>query len=145
MFIDFTNNLRYFYDMPDIFDEIIQKDPRYKVQAYAFVLSALEVARAQTKKTSHVTGQELCQGFKTLAISEFGIMAKTVLEKWGVTKTDDIGEIVYNMIDAGLLSKTDEDKIEDFHNVYDFEKVFDKEYMFKDTDLPQRHKDTEKK
>jgi uncharacterized repeat protein (TIGR04138 family) len=131
--------------MPDIFDDIIQKDSRYKAQAYTFVLTALEVAREQTKKPTHVTGQELCYGFRSLAISEFGIMAKSVLESWGIKKTDDIGEIVYNMIDAGLLSKTDEDKIEDFHNIFDFEKVFDKEYLFEKKDLPPRDRGTEKK
>lgn len=124
------------YCMLDSLEEILQKDARYKIQAYSFVLAALEVAREQCKKKTHVTGQELCYGCKTLAISEFGIMAKTVLESWGIKKTDDIGEIVYNMIDAGLLSKTDEDKIEDFHNVFDFEKVFDKEYVFELTNLP---------
>lgn len=131
--------------MQDSIEEILQKDKRYKIQAYSFVLAAIEVAQKQTKKKTHVTGQELCYGFKTLAINEFGIMAKTVLESWGIKKTDDIGEIVYNMIDAGLLSKTDEDKIEDFHNVFDFEKVFEKEYLFELNNTPQRRRDTEKK
>lgn len=109
---------------------ILEKDKRYKFEAYAFVLAAIEVARKQTKKEKHVTGQELCQGLKTLAQNEFGIMAKTVLETWGIKTTDDIGNIVYNMIEVGMMDKTEEDKLEDFHNVFDFEKVFVKEHSF---------------
>jgi len=114
----------------DSFKNILEKDKRYKVQAYTFVMAALDVAQKQTKKTKHVSGQELCQGFKTLAQSEFGLMAKTVIESWGIRTTDDIGEIVYNMIDEGMMVKTEEDKKEDFHNVFDFETVFVKEYPF---------------
>lgn len=116
--------------MFDSVKKILQKDKRYKFQAYPFVLAALEIARKQTEKNRHVTGQELCQGFKTLAQNEFGIMAKTVLESWGVKTTDDIGEIVFNLIDVKLLSKTDEDKKEDFHNVFDFDKAFVNEHRF---------------
>jgi len=112
---------------------ILEKDSRYKFQAYAFVLAALEVARLQTKKTKHVTGLELLEGVKSLAQQEFGLMAKTVFESWGIKTTDDVGEIVFNLIEEGLLSKTDEDKKEDFHNVYDFNKVFNDEYPFFDS------------
>jgi uncharacterized repeat protein (TIGR04138 family) len=114
----------------ELLKPILEKDKRYKLQAYSFVLAAIEIARNQTKKTKHVTGQELCQGFKVLAQSEFGIMAKTVLETWGVKTTDDIGNIVYNMIEAGMMGKTEEDKLEDFYNVYNFDKVFVTEYPF---------------
>lgn len=130
--------------MFDSIQNILEKDKRYKYQSYPFILTALEVARQQTKKTQHVSGQELCQGFKTLALSEFGIMAKTVLESWGIKTTDDIGEIVFNLIDVELLSKTEEDKKEDFHNVFDFEQVFVKDYPFLNIDSPKRHQDTEK-
>ena len=130
--------------MFDSIQNILEKDKRYKYQAYPFILAALEVTRQETKKTQHVSGQELCQGFKTLVLSEFGIMAKTVLESWGVKTTDDIGEIVFNLIDVELLSKTEEDKKEDFHNVFDFEQVFVKDYPFLNIDSPKRHQDTEK-
>ncbi len=116
--------------MKDRLTEVLQKDNRYKPQAYAVVLAALEVARIQTGKSKHVTAVELLQGIKTLAQKDFGIMAKTVLEFWGIKTTDDIGEIVFNLIDAKLLSKTDEDKKEDFHKVFDFDKAFVNEYPF---------------
>jgi uncharacterized repeat protein (TIGR04138 family) len=118
----------------DSFKNILEKNKRYKIQAYTFVMAALDVAQKQTEKKRHVTGQELCQGFKTLAQSEFGLMAKTVIESWGIQTTDDIGEIVYNMIDEGMMGKTDEDKKEDFHNVFEFDKVFVKEYPFTQED-----------
>jgi len=114
--------------------KILEKDKRYKFPAYPFILAALEVTRQQTHQTKHVTGQELCEGFKTLAISEYGIMAKAVLESWGINATDDIGEIVYNLIEAGMLSKTKEDKKKDFHDVFDFDKIFNKDYHFHKND-----------
>lgn len=124
--------------------KILKQDSRYKIQAYAFVLGALETARKLTGKDKHVSGIELLQGVKVLAQKEYGIMAKTVLEAWGVKTTDDIGEIVFNLIDAKVLSKTDEDSKDDFHNVYDFEKVFVEGYQFSKGYTPQSHKDTEK-
>ncbi len=116
--------------MVDPINEILSKDSRYKSEAYGFVLASLEVARVQTGKTKHVTGFDLLQGLKTLAIKDYGIMAKTVLESWGIKTTDDIGEIVFNLIDTELLSKTSEDQKEDFHNIFDFDTVFMKEYPF---------------
>jgi uncharacterized repeat protein (TIGR04138 family) len=110
--------------------KILEKDKRYKFPAYPFILAALEATRQQTGKTKHVTGQELCEGFKTLAINEYGIMAKAVLESWGIISTDDIGEIVFNLIEAEMLSKTEEDTKKDFHNVFDFDKIFNKDYHF---------------
>lgn len=116
--------------MFDSFNNILEKDKRYKIQAYTFVMAALDVAQKQTGKAKHVSGQELCKGFRVLAQNEFGLMAKTVIESWGIRTTDDIGEIVYNMIDEGMMGKTDEDRKEDFHDVFDFDKAFVKEYPF---------------
>ncbi|MBS4015054.1 MAG: hypothetical protein KGZ86_01245 [Candidatus Latescibacteria bacterium] len=125
-------------------NEIVKKDPRYKIQAYAFVLAAIETARKITQKEKHVSGVDLLEGVKILAQREYGIMAKTVLESWGVKTTDDIGEIVFNLIDVKMLSKTDQDTKEEFHDVYDFEEVFVKEYSFTKDSLPPRHEDTDK-
>lgn len=111
-------------------NEILRKDNRYKKQAYSFILASLEVARHITKKSKHVTARELLEGFKVLAQKEFGIMAKTVLESWGIKTTDDVGEIVFNLIEVGILSKTEEDQKEDFYNVFDFNEVFVQKYRF---------------
>ncbi|MEM6930765.1 MAG: Minf_1886 family protein, partial [Myxococcota bacterium] len=72
----------------------------------------------------HVSGADLCLGLRELAIDRYGRLAKTVLHRWRVRETADFGRIVFAMIDAGLLSKTDEDSFDDFVNVYDFEEAF---------------------
>ena len=112
------------------FDEILSKDSRYKLEAYFFVLAALEYTRKMTQKPKHVTGQELLEGIKKLGLEQYGIMTKTVFESWGVKNTKDFGQIVFNMVNAEVLSKTEEDKIENFDNVYDFTEVFEKNYKF---------------
>ncbi|MEO0123500.1 MAG: Minf_1886 family protein [candidate division WOR-3 bacterium] len=110
------------------FDKIIEKDPRYKIEAYIFVLEALYYAREKFKVEKHVTGRQLLEGIKELGLKRFGPMAKMVFEYWGVKKTIDFGNIVFNMVNEGILSKTEEDKIEDFKDVYDFEELFVKNY-----------------
>jgi uncharacterized repeat protein (TIGR04138 family) len=71
-----------------------------------------------------VTGRELLSGIRTYALAQFGPMAMTVLDEWGVTRCEDFGEIVFNMVDAGLLSKTDSDSREDFQGGYSFDEAF---------------------
>jgi uncharacterized repeat protein (TIGR04138 family) len=112
-------------------EEILKKDNRYKIDAYLFLFEALDYTRRLFKKRKHVTGQELLEGIKELARIKFGRMAKTVLEDWGVKTTDDFGEIVFNLVEAKILSKTRKDKKEDFHNVYSFDEVFVRDYEIK--------------
>lgn len=110
------------------FDRILEKDPRYKIEAYIFVLEALYYAHTKFKVEKHVTGRQLLEGIKELGLKRFGPMTKMVFEYWGVKKTIDFGNIVFNMVNEGILSKTEEDKIEDFEDVYDFEELFVKNY-----------------
>ncbi len=117
--------------MDNPLERTIANDPRYKIEAYAFVHDALSHTWRQLKQRRHVTGRELLDGVKDLALIRYGPMAKAVLNSWGVMTTDDIGAIVFNLVDAGILSKTEEDRLEDFHNVYDFDEVFVRSY-----DLP---------
>lgn len=114
--------------MPEDFAQILLKDKRYKTEAYLFVLSALSYTLAKIGQKRHLTGQELLQGIKELAKERYGLMAKEVFAHWGVHRTIDFGHIVFNLVEARLLSKTDEDKIEDFKDIYDFEEVFFKDY-----------------
>ena len=72
----------------------------------------------------HVTGQQLCEAIRQYALHQYGYLAKNVLENWGIHKTDDFGEIVFNLIDIGQMRKTPTDRREDFHGVYDFESAF---------------------
>lgn len=105
---------------------IIASDPRYKPDAYAFVMAALGYTQRKIGKRRHVSGKELLDGIREYAIDEFGVMARTVFEHWGVRSTEDFGNIVFNMVDAGLMSKTEDDSIDDFKDGYDFKDAFEK-------------------
>ena len=72
----------------------------------------------------HVDGRQLCLGLRDYAVKQYGLLAPTVLSRWGIRRTDDFGRIVFAMIDAGLMRKADEDSLEHFHAVYDFEEAF---------------------
>ena len=134
----------------DQLPRIIACDPRFAIDAYAFVLEALHHARLQKLKaldrdpnprrpsrpsrgdrsrpsqarrpqpSGHVTGHELCESLRRLALRQFGLMAEAVLGHWGIRSTSDIGDIVYNMIATGDLEKTPSDSRSDFDNVFDF-------------------------
>ncbi len=69
----------------------------------------------------HVTGQQLCEAIRQYAVQQFGLMAKSVLNEWGVRNTGDFGEIVFNLIEVMLMRKTESDRREDFDNVFDFD------------------------
>jgi uncharacterized repeat protein (TIGR04138 family) len=118
-------------------EQILLKDPRYRREAYTLVRDALDY----TKKTlsrreglpmsdaEHVTGQELLAGVREYVLAQFGPMAITVLEEWGIIRCEDFGEIVFNIVEAGLFSKTDTDSRTDFQNGYDFEEAFRKPFL----------------
>ncbi|MGP1310508.1 MAG: Minf_1886 family protein [Phycisphaerales bacterium] len=72
----------------------------------------------------HVSGRQLCIGLRELAVHQFGGLARIVLSKWGIDSTEDFGRVVFALVDAGLLRKTDEDTLEDFRGVYDFADAF---------------------
>lgn len=72
----------------------------------------------------HVSGQELCRGLRDFAIHEYGLMARTVLSRWGITSSRDFGEVVFAMVEGGLMHKTDNDTIRDFLDVFDFTTAF---------------------
>ncbi|MFH1407409.1 MAG: Minf_1886 family protein [Candidatus Omnitrophota bacterium] len=105
-------------------EKILEEDARYKAGAYEFVMAGLGYTLWKLKKEGHVSGRELSGGLKDFAIEQFGPMARTTLEYWGIHASIDFGEIVYNMIDAGLMGRTEEDRKEDFKDIYDFDKVF---------------------
>jgi uncharacterized repeat protein (TIGR04138 family) len=112
-------------------EHLKSRDGRYKIQAYLFTIDALEFTMARLGRRGHVSGRELLEGIAVLAKREFGPTAKMVFESWGVAETRDFGEIVFSLVGAGLLGKTDEDSIEDFEAVYDFNDIFEKRYDWK--------------
>ena len=109
---------------------IVKEDARYRLEAYIFVLRSLDYTRKSLKEERHVTGKELLEGIRRMAIHHYGLMAKAVLAHWGVQETLDFGNIVFNMVNAKILTKTDEDDIRDFKGVYDFNDAFVNSYTF---------------
>jgi uncharacterized repeat protein (TIGR04138 family) len=105
--------------------EILSKDPRYSFDAYEFTMQALWFTQKKLKRQGHVSGRELLEYIKKFALEQYGPLAKTVIQFWGIRATSDFGEIVFNLIDAGLMKKTEKDSREDFNCVYDFEHAFD--------------------
>lgn len=105
-------------------NEIVEKDVRYKEEAYRFVMVVLDYTMGKLDKPRHVSGKELLEGIKEYAFEQFGPMTRTVLEHWGITSTEDFGHIVFNMVDQGILGKKESDSIDDFKNGYDFKEVF---------------------
>lgn len=113
----------------EILKAILARDFRYTQEAYLFVRAGLEFTVRQLEKPRHVSGQELLEGIRTFALQEFGPMSKTVLAGWGIERTEDVGEIVFNLVDTGLLGKTERDCREDFADGYDFEEAFRRPFL----------------
>jgi uncharacterized repeat protein (TIGR04138 family) len=131
--------------------ELLRKDRRYKLEAYIFVFEALNYAQnvlglgrdcpsepsagpeedeEEEGHQRHVSGPQLCEAVRQYAVEQYGYMAKTVLNSWGLSSTSDVGEIVFNLIHIGRMRKTKDDHREDFDDVYDFDTVFEQEFKF---------------
>lgn len=121
---------------------VLARDPRYSIHAYAFVFEALEFTKAQKRKgairprdrkrpkgSRHVSGQDLCDGARLLALGHYGLMAMTVLAQWGIHSTSDLGNIVYNLIASGDLEQSPLDNRADFDDVYRFEDAFRRDFV----------------
>lgn len=113
---------------------ILTRDTRYHRDAYLFVREALDYTQKTIIKENrgqlrHVSGQELLGGIRDYALSQFGPMAITVLEEWSIRACQDFGEIVFNMVEASLLAKTEKDSREDFQTGYDFHEAFRQPYL----------------
>ena len=107
----------------------------YPPEAYDFVQQGLSYTvqeihgrGAKPRASRHVSGQQLCEGIRIYALNQYGMLAGTVLRHWNITSTLDFGRIVFALIDAGRMQKTDHDDIEDFRNVFDFKTAFEVDY-----------------
>ena len=114
-------------------DQILVRDGRFHRDAYVFMREALDftqknVGRGNQGKVRHVTGQELLNGLRQFALQQFGPMTITVFEEWGITNCKDFGEIVFSMVEIGLLAKTEKDTRDDFQTGYDFIEAFRKPF-----------------
>ena len=108
----------------ELLEPVLKKDIRYKAEAYIFVREGLDHTVRKLEKVRHVSGQELLDGMREYALKEYGPITKRVLSEWGINECIDFGNIVFNLVDEGLLGKTEEDSIEDFMDGYDFHEAF---------------------
>jgi uncharacterized repeat protein (TIGR04138 family) len=123
--------------------KLLREDRRYKLDAYQFVRigltyaqEVLELGESPTgaaeddsgRVPRHVTGRDLCLALKQLAHEHYGRMAQLVLASWGIRSTSDFGEIVYNLIRIGEMSKSDSDRRSDFDDVYEFDEALVEEF-----------------
>ena len=99
-------------------------DGRYHINAYRFVYEALDYTVKQLERKRHISGRELLEGIKNLALEQFGALTVMVFNIWGVRTTADFGNIVYNLVEAEMMSRSEEDSREDFNDVYDFREAF---------------------
>jgi uncharacterized repeat protein (TIGR04138 family) len=120
-------------EFEEVIRRIVERDPRYKREAYVFLRETLEytqkmMGQPRADDVRHVTGRDLLEGIRRYSLDQFGPMVPTVLGEWGIKSCEDLGEIVFNMVDANLLAKTDTDSREDFKGVYNFDEVFAKPF-----------------
>lgn len=123
--------------------ELVRKDPRYACEAYEFVYAAVgytaqklgraapDDPAAEPEPDHHISGPELLHGIRELAVREYGLLARTVFKMWGINSTADFGEIVFNLIDAHLMSKTDHDSPDDFRDVFDLDQALVRDYRIR--------------
>lgn len=111
-----------------VMDRIRLRESRYDERAYLFVLAALEFVQQGLPERRHLSGRELAEGCRDLALARYGVLARTVLEHWGITGSSDFGEIVFTLVDTGLLMKQPQDAKEEFVGVFDFHDAFDRAY-----------------
>ena len=111
-----------------VMDRIRLREPRFHEHAYLFVLSSLEFSQARLTERRHITGRELAEACRDLALQRYGVLARMVLEYWGITSTADFGNIVFTLVDLGLLLSQPTDTKDDFVDIFDFRDAFDRDY-----------------
>ena len=111
-----------------IMDRIRMREPRFDERAYLFVLAALEFCQQRLPERRHITGRELSIACRDLALDRFGVMARLVLEHWGVHSTADFGDVVFTLVDLGLLMSQSSDTRDEFVDVFEFDQAFEREY-----------------
>jgi uncharacterized repeat protein (TIGR04138 family) len=116
-------------------DEVVEELGLYPREAFEFVTRGLNFTvnhihgkNEDPQASRHVSGQQLCEGLREFALLQWGLLARTVLRRWNINKSEDFGRIVFALVDNGLMAKTQEDTLEDFKNVFDFATAFEAGY-----------------
>lgn len=120
-----------------VMDRLRRTYPGYHETAYIFILSALHFTIERFREPRHITGRELAEGCRDLALKRWGLMARSVLDYWGIRTTSDLGAIVFALVECGVLVKQDEDSMDDFDGVYDFAEAFDAHYPWPAISRPE--------
>ncbi len=108
---------------------IREKDGRFKPEAYSLVMEALDFTLRRIGEHRHVSAEELIRGLCDHAKEKYGLLALTVMQSWGIGSAADVGRIVYQLVDAGVLSKQDSDRYEDFDRGYDLKETLEDKYF----------------
>ncbi len=122
-------------DFSEVIELIVKDDSRYDKAAYFFIRKALDhtlkglESKIDSRKSSHVSGQELLEGIRDYSLNQYGPMTLCLINSWGIIKCGDFGNIVFNLVDYGVFGKTDNDNKEDFENCYDFKDAFEKPFL----------------
>jgi uncharacterized repeat protein (TIGR04138 family) len=114
----------------DVLEKIRRRGDRYDERAYLFVLASIEFLQSRLPERRHVSGPELTIACRDFALEQYGLLARTVLEHWGIRGTGDFGKIVYALVEIGFLVTQPGDRVEDFHDVYAFEQAFGDAYVW---------------
>ena len=129
--------------MDQAIGKLREENPKYAPAAYHFIRRALDhslrkLKREEMDRPAHVSGKELLEGFRDLALEEYGPLAKTVLEDWGITRCAEVGEIVFQLVRMGVLGKNDNDVIEDFEEQWTLSEVFDVPFQPQTMEAPKK-------
>ena len=105
---------------------ILKRDRRFDPHAYFFLKDALDftlkrIAESNNGQARHVSGPELLAGFRDCALEQFGPMASTLMTEWSIRKCQDVGDMVFHLIEEQVFGKQESDKKEDFSEAFDFE------------------------
>ena len=111
-----------------VVERLRERFPCYHETAYFFILSGLQYTIQRFESPRHISGRELAEGCRDLALERWGPMAGAVLEYWGIHSTRDLGEIVFALVECGVLVKQERDSVLDFDGLYDFACVFERDY-----------------
>ena len=115
----------------DAVNEIRRTDGRFAPEAYGLIMDSLELAMHTIGFRRHISGEELLESLCDHAKSRYGMLAYTLLDKWGIKTTDDVGEAVFQLVEAHVLARQERDSREDFHDVFDLRERLEEDYFDK--------------
>jgi uncharacterized repeat protein (TIGR04138 family) len=116
-----------------VMDRLRLIEPRFEESAFLFVLAALEFSQTRLPERRHISGPELAAACRDLALERYGVMSRMVLAHWGIHNTRDIGDVVFALVEFGLLISQPTDTKDDFVDIYDFDRAFERDYPWNAT------------